>query len=115
MAANSSGSMIVPVGLAGLAMMSRHTFRVTAVTANGTESAAGEPVSVSVYIPGMQPQCPPAGPVRTDYFLPNLARMAHASAEEKAQYAGPDAGCVRVAEGDIVDSSAVACRSWKNR
>jgi hypothetical protein len=52
------------VTVSGLAMMSQHTFRVTAVTVNGTESAASEPVSVSVYIPGMPPQCPPAMPVR---------------------------------------------------
>ena len=52
------------VTVSGLAMMSRHTFRVTAVTVNGTESAASEPISVTVYIPGMPPQCPPSMPVR---------------------------------------------------
>lgn len=48
----------------GLGFFSTHTFRVTAVAADGTESPASESIRRSVYVPGMQPQCPPTPPVQ---------------------------------------------------
>jgi chitodextrinase len=45
----------------GLGFLTTHTFRVTAVAANGTESALSDPITRGVYIPGMNP-CQPAPP-----------------------------------------------------
>ncbi len=48
----------------GLGFFTTHTFRVTAVAADGTESPPSGSIRLTVYIPGTPPHCPPTPPVQ---------------------------------------------------
>jgi len=50
------------VRVTGLGFGSIHTFRVTAVAANGMESAFSDPITRQVMIPGIDPSCRPGPP-----------------------------------------------------
>jgi chitodextrinase len=52
------------VTVTGLGFLTTHTFRVTAVAADGTESPASAPITRGVYIPGMNPACVPIPPAQ---------------------------------------------------
>jgi chitodextrinase len=48
----------------GLGFLTTHTFRVTAVAADGTESAASAPITRGVWVGGVNPACLPIPPVQ---------------------------------------------------
>ncbi|HEU4421472.1 MAG TPA: fibronectin type III domain-containing protein [Pilimelia sp.] len=50
------------VTVQGLGFGSTHTFRITAVAANGLESMPSDPITRAVWIPGIDPNCRPGPP-----------------------------------------------------
>jgi chitodextrinase len=63
-ARNTTTHVTVP----GLGFGSTHTFRVTAVAANGLESDFSEPITRQVWVPGTNPACRPGPPTGLRFF-----------------------------------------------
>ncbi|HET9517016.1 MAG TPA: fibronectin type III domain-containing protein, partial [Actinoplanes sp.] len=62
----------------GLGFLTSHTFRVTAVGANGAESPASAPITESIFIPGANPAClpVPTSPVRASALTSSGVSLA---------------------------------------